>query len=229
MSEARHAASPRRDTETLERFYQCLLSIDAIADPARVLDIAFPLLAELTQSRLGFLELFGEGSVPAFCRGYTPTAESIGSIRSKLSYGIVRQAVADGRTITTSSAVQDQRFIELASVRQQEIGALLCTPLGMHLPLGVVYLQGSNAFSDSDRQRVEAFASRIARIAPRLVHPSATLLRPLTDEVRELQARRVREAMERHDGNIAEVARALCVSRKFIYRVLQRLDETVSE
>ena len=213
----------------MDRFYQSLLAIDCVADPERVLDVALALLAEITRSRLLFIELFGDGSVPAFCRGYTPASESIGSIRSKLSYGIVRQAVAEGRTITTSSAVHDKRFIELASVRQHEIGAVLCTPLGMHLPLGVVYLQGSEAFSEHDQRRVEVFALRVARIASRLVRPSTALRRPLRDEVRELQGRRVREAMERHDGNIAEVARALCVTRKFIYRVLERRDESVSK
>jgi GAF domain-containing protein len=229
MSEVPRARTQPLDASCIDRFYQSLLAIDCVADPARVLDVAFPLLAEITRSRLIFLELFGEGSVPAFCRGYTPAAESIGSIRSKLSYGIVRQAVAEGRTITTSSAAHDERFIELASVRQHEIGAVLCTPLGMHLPLGVVYLQGSTEFSECDRGRVEAFAQRIARVAPRLVDPSTTLRRPLLEEVRELQGRRVREAMDRHDGNIAEVARSLCVSRKFVYRALQRGDKSVSE
>jgi Nif-specific regulatory protein len=229
MSEARLAPTSSDDTGTVERFYQRLLSIDCVADPALVLDVILPLLAEITGAGLVFLELFGEGSAPALCRGHTTTAEPIGSIRSKLSYGIVRQAVAEGRTITTSSAVHDERFLELSSVRQHEIGAVLCTPLGMHMPLGVIYLQRPVAFSECDRRRVEAFALRIARVAPRLLQPRGILRRPLLEDVRELQGRRVREAMERHDGNIAEVARELCVSRKFVYRALRRLDESVSE
>ncbi len=229
MFEASPAQSRRLDATAVERFYQSLLSLDRVADPAFALVVAFTLLAEITASRLAFLEIFGEDSVPAFCRGYTPAAESLGSIRSKLSYSIVRQAVAEGRTITTSSAVHDERFIELASVRQHDLGAVLCTPLGMHLPLGAVYLQGSLAFSECDRRRLEAFALRVARVAPRLLQPRSTARRPLLEEVRELQGRRVRESLDRHDGNIAEVARELCVSRKFVYRALERLDESVSE
>jgi hypothetical protein len=220
MSEARHAQALRHDTESVERFYQCLLSIDCVAEPACFLDTALHLIVEITRSRLVFLELFGDGGIATYCRGHTPTAESVGSIRSKISYGIVRRT--ERCTIETSSAVHDERFVELASVRQHEIGAVLCAPVGLRLPLGVIYMQSTAAYSTLDRQRVECLATRVARIAPRLTQ-SSTLRRPLADEIRELQERRVCEAMDRHDGNIAEVARELGVGRAFVYTVLQRL------
>jgi Nif-specific regulatory protein len=222
MSEVALGDAERQRTENVERFYQCLLAIDCVADPEPVLDTALTLIVEITRSQLAFLELFGDESNWTFWRGDAATSADI-SIRSKISYGIVHRAVTEGRTIETSSAANDERFSELTSVRQHQIGAVLCAPLGTRLPIGVIYIQGRNAFSTSDRQRVECLAQRLARVAPRLTQHNAGLRRSLADEIRDLQERRILEAMERHDNNITDVARELGVGRAFVYSVLKRL------
>jgi len=64
------------------------------------------------------------------------------AIRASVSRGIVAQAIGEGRTLETASAQGDPRFKDLASVRRNEIEAVLCAPVGTRPPIGVVYLQG---------------------------------------------------------------------------------------
>ena len=45
----------------------------------------------------------------------------------------------------------------------------------------------------------------------------------LREEIRQFEERRVREALERHDQNVAAAARELGVGRAFVYRVTRRL------
>jgi len=230
MYDAPHAqAEHEADPADLERFYERLPSLDIVADPELVLADALSLLVGLTDSRFVYVEIVGDDSAPTIWRGHVASCGPVDSIRSQISYGIVRRALTEGRTIETSSAFRDERFIELSSVRQNEIGAVICAPLGVRIPVGAVYLQGARAFSTADRRRVESLARRLVRIAPRLIQGKAKIRRPLFDEIRELQDCRIREAVDRHDGNIAEVARELCVGRKFVYGVLARLTEAVSK
>lgn len=231
MHDAPHADHEHfPDQIRLERFYQRLLSLDAVGDMEPILADALRFLAELSRARLIYLEIVGDDDdAPTIWRGHAANAASVDSFREQISRGIVQRTLTEGRTIETSSAFLDERFAELSSVRHNEIGAVLCTPIGSRIPVGVVYVQGSRAFSAADRRRVDELARRVVRIVPRLTQgkPQAAR-RPLVDETRELQDSRVREAMERHDENIAEVARELCVGRAFIYRVLRRLAKNVS-
>ncbi|MBK7537774.1 MAG: sigma-54-dependent Fis family transcriptional regulator [Myxococcales bacterium] len=107
---------------------------------------------------------------PRFWRGHGCTDSDIAVIRASISRGIIAQAIADGRTIETPSALADARFEDLASVQQLHIDAVLCAPVGTP-PIGVVYLQGQSergSFTSEDRDHLELFARQLATVADRL-------------------------------------------------------------
>src|SRR5262249_15024497 len=102
--------------------------------------------------------------------------------------GIIARAMGEGRTIETPSATLDARFSELLSVRQNAIQAVLCAPVGVQPPIGVIYLQGRRRpgmFTDTDRERAELFARQLAPLADRLVRHSHLDHVDHTREVRE--------------------------------------------
>jgi GAF domain-containing protein len=197
--------------------------MDTVLDPEPVVDEALRLIVALARAELGYLELLDKPPHEPLWRVYAANASAFSSARERISQGIVRSAIVEGRQLETTSAIGDARFADLASVKHNQIGAVLCTPIGHHVARGVLYLQSARgAFSPSARARAIAMAQRIVPIAHRLVGRRAGQRPRLADDVRELQERRVGEALRRHDGNIAMAARELGVGRKFMYRVMGR-------
>ena len=202
----------------IESFYQTLLKLDDEVDLDPVLTDALRSTTRITRSSLVYLEVFDEDGVPALARGHATTVTSLDSIRSQVSSGIVQQAIAERRTVETCVLVHDPHVV----LRDAAISTARCIPLGRVLPAGFVYVRTQSSFSALDRERIDWLARRLARIVYRLGDPATPRHRRLAEEIYELQCRRIREAMERCDGNIAEAARDLGVGRAFIYRVLRR-------
>ena len=89
-----------------------------------------------------------------------------------ISTGVIQSALAEGRTVSTASALTDPRFSERESVKKGAIEAVLCAPIGKAPPFGVVYLQGRREpgrFTDADMERAELCAKQIAPLADRLM------------------------------------------------------------
>jgi Nif-specific regulatory protein len=155
---------------------------------------ALALVADAAGARRGYLELYGgdgpggTGERYAMARGCS--SEELEAIRFVISRGIVAEALATGRTVATSSAALDPRFRERESVRVAAIDAVLCAPVGVDPPLGVVYLSGRRAggpWSDDDHALVERFARHLAPLAGRLLAERAR--RDAADPTRELRER----------------------------------------
>jgi Nif-specific regulatory protein len=156
-------------------FYRRLLDLGGQDQIEPLLEQALALIVEVTGARTAYLELqVDEGedrAEPRFWRGHNVTAAAVDEIRSTISHGIIAQAIAEGRTIETPSALADPRFEDLGSVRRQQIDAVLCAPVGKNPPVGVIYLQGrtmTGSFSEEDRERAELFARQLAPLAARL-------------------------------------------------------------
>ena len=161
------------DRITIERdFYRRLLDLGGKDEIEPLLDEALQLIVEITGATTGYLELYADHSNrPRFWRGHQCSDAALESIRESISRGIIARSVAEGRTIETAAAHADERFADLGSVRQNQIHAVLCTPVG-HPAIGVVYLQGRGEvgpFADVDRERAELFARQLAPLADRLV------------------------------------------------------------
>lgn len=165
-------------------FYRRLLDLGSQDELEPLLDQALALIVEVTGATTAYLELHDdEVAAPRFWRGHRLSANDLASIRASISRGIIARAIGEGRTIETASALLDERFSELGSVRQHDIQAVLCAPVGVPA-IGVIYLQGRNKFKAGDRDRAELFARQLAPLADRLLRQNRRESDDYTREVR---------------------------------------------
>jgi len=168
MSSPAEASEPKRD------LYVRLLELGVEERIEGLLDAALALVVDVTGAACGYIELTagdGAGPVPRWSLARDLTAAEIETVRSNISRGIVAEAVAQGRTIMTPSALLDPRFRERASVQAGKIEAVLCVPIAARESMGVLYLQRHVAgpFSSEACQNAELFAMHFAPLADRLV------------------------------------------------------------
>src|SRR6476619_1594768 len=132
--------SSREDSIARERdFYRRLLDLGGKDEIEPLLDEALALIVEVTGASTAYLELYDdEANRPRFWKGFRCTDRDVASIRESISRGIIARAIGEGRTIETPSASLDARFSELRSVRQNLIQAVLCAPVGVEPPIGVI-------------------------------------------------------------------------------------------
>jgi Nif-specific regulatory protein len=170
-------------------FYRRLLDLGGQREIEPLLDQALALIVEVTSASTGYIELYDEeSSEPRFWQGYRCSDDDLAAIRASISRGIIARAIGEGRTIETPSASLDERFADLGSVRQHEIQAVLCAPVGVQPPIGVIYLQGRTRpgmFTPLDRERAELFALQLAPLADRLVRREDPNRLDHTRDVRE--------------------------------------------
>jgi len=183
-------SSSREDGLASERdFYRRLLDLGGKDEIEPLLDEALALIVEVTGASTAYLELYDdEANRPRFWKGFRCTDRDVASIRASISRGIIARAIGEGRTIETPSASLDARFSDLGSVRQNLIQAVLCAPVGVQPPIGVIYLQGRTrpgSFTALDRERAELFARQLAPLADRLVRREHQDHVDHTREVRE--------------------------------------------
>src|SRR5690349_23628522 len=181
---------PREDSLASERdFYRRLLDLGGKEEIEPLLDEALALIVEVTGASTAYLELYDdEANRPRFWKGFRCTDRDVASIRASISRGIIARAIGEGRTIETPSATLDARFSDLGSVRQNLIQAVLCAPVGVQPPIGVIYLQGRTrpgSFTAINRERAELFARQLAPLADRLVRREHHDTVDHTREVRE--------------------------------------------
>ena len=172
-----------------ERFYRRLLELGAQDEIEPLLDEALALIVDVTAATTAYLELYDDDTDQRFWRGYRCAANDVEAIRTSISHGIIARSIAEGRTVETASAQGDERFADLGSVQRNEIGAVLCAPIGKP-PLGVVYLQDRTrpgSFGERDREYAELFARQLATVADRLL--AMRPRRRATDHTAEIRAR----------------------------------------
>ncbi len=162
-----------RDAYRLERdLYRRLLELNRQMQLEPLLRDALALVVEIVGARQGYLEIAGDNGGPPWSMAHGFSAEAVDGVRKAISHGIMAMAMADGRTIVTSSALLDERFRARPSVQDAKIEAVLCTPIGDDGPRGVVYLQGREEpgpFSAEDGERAEIFARHLGTRATALL------------------------------------------------------------
>ena len=176
MTRAISSPPMSRDLERLrsERdLYRGLLALGASDDPGPLLEEALRRAVAATGARQGYLAIYAGADLseePRFALAHDCTADDVRELRTRLSRGIVREALEAGSTISTASAIDDPRFRGLESVTIRGIRAVLCAPIG-DAGLGVLYLQGRGApgpFSEDDARVIEDLAREVAPFAERL-------------------------------------------------------------
>ena len=154
--------------------YRRLLELGRRDQPEEFLQEALGLIVEVAGARQGYLELFGAdpGETARWSLAHGFTGEQVEKVRAAISRGIIAEAVATGKTIVTDSAVRDERFSGLESVRRSRIEAVLCAPIGDDPPRGVLYLQnraGHDSFTAEDQARAEIFTWHLAPLVDRVL------------------------------------------------------------
>jgi DNA-binding NtrC family response regulator len=190
-----------------------LLELGEREDLRPFLEDALRLIVEVTGAQRGYLEVRAGrvGADPPFWIASGFDDAGIVEARRALSTGIVAEALASGRTVSTASAVSDPRFRENASVQAQRLQAVLCAPIGASI--GVVYLAGRAAlgpFPESDRAHVELFARHLAPLADRLLAREAAAT--AADHTAELRARLSVAGIAGQSRALAEVFRQVLVA-----------------
>ncbi|WP_437805125.1 sigma 54-interacting transcriptional regulator [Sorangium sp. So ce1078] len=156
-------------------FYRRLLELGTKEEIAPFLDEALAMIVGIAGAQRGYLEVRDESGgdrPPRFWIARGCTDEDVEVIRATFSRGVIAAAIATGETIVTASALADPRFKERSSVRRNRIEAVLCAPIGLDPPFGVVYLQDRTEpgpFSEDDRHHAEVFARHLSALADRLL------------------------------------------------------------
>ena len=216
-------SAPPADVERLrlERdLFLRLLQLGERDDLRPFLEDALRVIVEVTGAQKGYLELHaahaslpGPTTAPPFWIASGFDDAELTEVRRALSTGIIAEAVAGGRTVSTASAVEDPRFRAQASVQAQRLRAVLCAPIGREPSIGVVYLAGRAApgpFAEADRAHVELFARHLSPLADRLLARDAAAA--TADHTAELRSKLSVPAIAGTSRALAEVFRQVLVA-----------------
>jgi Nif-specific regulatory protein len=192
---------PRR-TELERDLYAALLDLYHVDDPREAVRGALALAARTLGAEHGYMEIYRDATrseAETIDTGLTD--EERERAQKRVSRGIIAEAIAEGRTVHTSSALADTRFRERKSVQLKRVGAVVCAPIGDAPVLGSIYLEGrsSGGFADDDLALFERVVFHIAPVVRRLAHPSSD------DDATD--ALRVRLSVESIVGRSAALAR----------------------
>jgi Nif-specific regulatory protein len=170
------------DLENIRRerdFYHRLLELGNQTEFEPFLKEALALVVEIAGARQGYLEVHGASDDVergwSLAHGFS--SSEIAEVRSRISSGIIAEALSTGQIVETSSAMLDPRFLARESVQGMKIEAVLCAPIGNELPLGALYLQGRDArgsFTEDDCERAKLFARHLSPLAENLVRRHVT-------------------------------------------------------
>jgi Nif-specific regulatory protein len=169
--------------ETLKErdFFRALAGLARCESLDLLLRDALATLLKRVNAREVVIELMGdEEGTSSRCVAAGCDGGRLAEVSRLISRGIIGEAVATGTTVLTASARSDPRFHEFESVQRHGLEAVLCTPIGRDIPLGVIYLQGHadggdfRPFDDALRDDVELFALALSAPAERLMRLEGT-------------------------------------------------------
>lgn len=159
----------------LERdLYRRLLELGTQTELEPFLKEALALVVEIAGAQQGYLELHGadDDADHAWSIAHGFSGQEVGEVRSRISHGIIAEALSTGQIVDTACAMRDPRFLGRTSVVGRRIETVLCAPIGSDPPLGVLYLQGRDepgSFTAEDVERAKLFARHLAPLADNLV------------------------------------------------------------
>jgi len=151
--------------------YLRLLELGKVDDVESLLRRALSLAIEITNAQQGYLELHDDDGTPRWHLAHGITDVELKDLQRAVSRGIIAEAIATGRTVSTASAFMDPRFEARDSVRLGHIEAVRCIPIGSAPPRGVLYLHAQDRpdFSTDAQASIEAFADNLAPLVDRVL------------------------------------------------------------
>jgi Nif-specific regulatory protein len=168
-------ASPLSDHEQLREERDLYLGLLGLSDrdhPEPFLEEALRLMVRILGAQQGYLEVFDPEGGPTWWRAAGCSDDQVEVIRTIVSRGIIAEALALGDVVACPSALLDPRFKDRPSVQASQIEAVLCMPIRLRTPIGVLYVQGRRAggsFSDTEIERARVFARHLAPLVSGLL------------------------------------------------------------
>jgi len=205
------AEAPPRPGESLEDLQQRIEVFSQVAqvlsetlDLDQLLETVLDLIMQVIPAERGFLLLSERGEfVPRVVRHREPVPRSGEPVT--ISYSIVQRAARDRLVILSSDATTDERFADLASVRDFQIRSTICAPLVRRGEvLGILFLDttsGTYIFTEND---VDLVCSISAQAAAAIEHARLyTHLRRAYNELEEAQDQLIRSEKLSTIGTLA--------------------------
>jgi Nif-specific regulatory protein len=166
------------DASPTIRYYRSLLDLNVEGAPEELLEEALRLLVQLTGAREGYIEVDDAGSSSVqWSASFGCDPARVSEIRRTVSHGIMAHAIASGKVVVTAAAHSDPRFEDRESVRDNEIEAVICAPVGRDELRGVVYVQGG-AESLKPSEETEQHVAYFGRVLIPFVEANLARLRP---------------------------------------------------
>jgi PAS domain S-box-containing protein len=140
--------------------------INSSLNPDEVLRIVMDTIVRLTNAERGFLMLRSEDGELTTKLARNWEQESLDPSEFEISRTIINRVVAEGKSVLTTNAQEDPRFIGQESIIAHNLRSILCVPLMVKDELtGVIYADNrvrSGIFTDSERDLLSAFANQAA-------------------------------------------------------------------
>lgn len=207
-----------------------LLSLADSQEIEALLENTLRLVTRRCAARYGYIEIEAEptgAQERRVWRALDCTDGHVAGIQARISGTIVRASLAQGQPITSASAVDDPRFKQAGSVRQFDIGAVVCVPFGNRLS-GVIYLQ-STSLGDGFETRAATPTQQAARHLTQILEPKRFHIGPrLTarEQANLERQERIVEAIAVHGRNLSAIEKATGISRTQLRRMLGDRDDT---
>ncbi|MHC5035950.1 MAG: sigma 54-interacting transcriptional regulator [Planctomycetota bacterium] len=157
-----------KEREQLLKMQRINRDLNSEIDLPTLLNRIMDAVLELSAAERGFLILAegDDGGDLAFATARNLKKEEIESPEFQISRSIARAVLQKGEAVLTQNAEDDDRFREIASVRDRKLRSILCLPLVLKGSLlGVVYIDNpyqKGIFTEDDLEMLKGFADQVA-------------------------------------------------------------------
>ena len=151
--------------ERLLRLIEINTMLNSELNLKRLLTLILDSVIELTKAERGFIITGSEGKTSVEV-ARNIDQEAIQRAESKVSSGVIRQVMREGKALLTDSAMEDADLAQFTSVADMKLRSILCTPLkAKEAVIGCVYIDNrfqKGSFSEDDRMLLDLFSDQAA-------------------------------------------------------------------
>ena len=160
------SASSTKTLEDIKSIMEVSLAINSSLVLDDVLQIVMQKAIELLSAERGFIMLLDEKGQLQFKTAYNLCKESLMEEDFRISNSIVYRVAATGKSVYTSDAQSDERYVNQRSILELHLRSIMCVPLKIkNNVIGVIYLDNSSQaklFLKSDLYLFELMAQQAA-------------------------------------------------------------------
>lgn len=213
------------DSRNLTLLYEIAKLIGTEKELSGLLNRSLSILVDAVDADAGYIFLLEKGTERLVPRA---SVEKVKSGETKISRTILKRVMQYPRSILTSDAARDDRFMTSTSIVMKDIRSVICAPLvAMNRIAGAVYLHTSKPlkmFSSEDLELVTAISIQLGMAITGFI-ASDRLRKMLAGVARTLVASsEMRDPkLEGHSTRVANYSTALATQMKFSRQEISRI------